>query len=249
MADYARERVDEGHRTIKVKVGNDPARDVEAVERVRAAIGPACELRVDANMAWPTAKEAIRLIRAMERWDLELVEQPLPPRELDAHGGGAPRDRRAADGRRERPHPARRDGGDPPRRRRHRQRLRHRGGRPAEREPDLRALRGGGHAVHDRQHARVRHRHGGADPSRRRHDQPRPRQRHLRRPLSRRGSADPAAADRGRVRVSAEPARASASRSTWTSSSAGAGTPRRARAPDAPRATARPCRRLRSPAT
>ena len=31
-------------------------------------------LRVDANMAWPTAKEAIRLIRAMEPWDLELVE-------------------------------------------------------------------------------------------------------------------------------------------------------------------------------
>ena len=32
----------EGHRTIKVKVGNDPARDVEAVQRVREAIGPAC---------------------------------------------------------------------------------------------------------------------------------------------------------------------------------------------------------------
>ena len=84
MAEYARERVGEGHRTIKVKVGNDPARDVEAVERVREAIGPDVRLRVDANMAWPTAKEAIRLIRAMERWDLELVEQPLPPRELDA---------------------------------------------------------------------------------------------------------------------------------------------------------------------
>jgi muconate cycloisomerase len=84
MAEFARERVREGHRTIKVKVGNDPARDVEAVRRVREAIGPAIRLRVDANMAWPTAKEAIRLIRAMEPWDLELVEQPLPPRELDA---------------------------------------------------------------------------------------------------------------------------------------------------------------------
>jgi L-alanine-DL-glutamate epimerase-like enolase superfamily enzyme len=84
MAEFARERVGEGHCTIKVKVGNDPARDVEAVERVREAIGPGVRLRVDANMAWPTAKEAIRLIRAMEPWDLELVEQPLPPRELDA---------------------------------------------------------------------------------------------------------------------------------------------------------------------
>ena len=84
MADYALERVRAGHRTIKVKVGNDPARDVEAVRRVREAIGPELRLRVDANMAWPTAKEAIRLIRAMEPWNLELVEQPLPPRELDA---------------------------------------------------------------------------------------------------------------------------------------------------------------------
>jgi muconate cycloisomerase len=84
MAEYALERVSEGHRTVKVKVGNDPATDVEAVQRVRDAIGPEVRLRVDANMAWSSAKEAIRLIRAMEPSGLELVEQPLPPRELDA---------------------------------------------------------------------------------------------------------------------------------------------------------------------
>ena len=84
MAEYAQERVRAGHRTIKVKVGNAPEVDIEAVRRVREAIGPGVRLRVDANMAWSTAKEAIRLIRAMEAWDLELVEQPLPPRELDA---------------------------------------------------------------------------------------------------------------------------------------------------------------------
>jgi muconate cycloisomerase len=84
MAEYARERVREGHRTVKVKVGSEAARDIEAVRRVREAVGSGVRLRVDANMAWPTAKEAIRLIRAMEPWDLELVEQPLPPRELDA---------------------------------------------------------------------------------------------------------------------------------------------------------------------
>jgi len=84
MAEFALERVREGHRTIKVKVGSEPARDLEAVARVREAIGPGVRLRVDANMAWRSAKEAIRLIRAMEPWDLELVEQPLPPRELVA---------------------------------------------------------------------------------------------------------------------------------------------------------------------
>ncbi len=84
MAELARERVRWGHRTIKVKVGSpDPAVDLAAVRRVREAIGPDVRLRVDANMGWPTAKHAIRMIRAMEPWGLELVEQPLPADDLD----------------------------------------------------------------------------------------------------------------------------------------------------------------------
>lgn len=83
MAAFAREKVRAGHRTIKVKVGNDPARDIAAVRLVREAIGPDVTLRVDGNMGWPTAKHAIRMIRAMEPWNLELVEQPLPAHDLD----------------------------------------------------------------------------------------------------------------------------------------------------------------------
>lgn len=84
MAGFAAERVKAGHRTIKVKVGSeDGARDIAAVKAIRDAIGPDLKLRVDGNMGWPTAKHAIRMIRAMERWDLELVEQPLPAHDLD----------------------------------------------------------------------------------------------------------------------------------------------------------------------
>ncbi|MBM3521743.1 MAG: dipeptide epimerase [Alphaproteobacteria bacterium] len=84
MAEYAKARVAEGHRTIKVKVGGpDGARDIEAVGAVRDAIGPGIKLRVDGNMGWPTAKHAIRMIRAMERYDLEIFEQPLPAHDLD----------------------------------------------------------------------------------------------------------------------------------------------------------------------
>jgi muconate cycloisomerase len=83
MAAFARERVRAGHRTIKVKVGNDPARDIAAVRLIREAIGPDVTLRVDGNMGWPTAKHAIRMIRAMEPWNLELVEQPLAAHDLD----------------------------------------------------------------------------------------------------------------------------------------------------------------------
>jgi L-alanine-DL-glutamate epimerase-like enolase superfamily enzyme len=82
MAAYAVDKVKAGHRTVKVKVGNDDASDIAAVRRVREAIGPHIKLRVDGNMGWPTAKHAIRMIRAMEPYDIELIEQPLAAHDL-----------------------------------------------------------------------------------------------------------------------------------------------------------------------
>ncbi|MBT4907549.1 MAG: mandelate racemase/muconate lactonizing enzyme family protein [Rhodospirillaceae bacterium] len=84
MAEFAVKRAKEGFRTVKVKVGQSADRDVAAVKLVREAVGSAHRVRVDANMAWRTAKEAIAIIRRMEQYEPELIEQPLPPRELDA---------------------------------------------------------------------------------------------------------------------------------------------------------------------
>jgi L-alanine-DL-glutamate epimerase-like enolase superfamily enzyme len=83
MSRFARELVGQGYRTVKVKVGFDARRDIETVRSVREAIGPDVQLRVDANMAWRTPKEAIEMITAMEPYRLQLVEQPLQPRDLD----------------------------------------------------------------------------------------------------------------------------------------------------------------------
>ena len=135
MAEYALARVREGHRTVKVKVGNDPAIDIEAVRRVREAIGPEVRLRVDANMAWSSAKEAIRLIRAHGGLGSRAGGTAATAAGARGDGRGAPRDRRAAHGGREHPDGSGRHGGDPPRRGRHRERLRHRGGRAAQRPP------------------------------------------------------------------------------------------------------------------
>ncbi len=83
MAALAAEKVRAGHRTIKVKVGSEsPARDIAAVRKIRDAIGPDVKLRVDGNMGWPNAKHAVGIIRRMECFDLELVEQPLPAHDL-----------------------------------------------------------------------------------------------------------------------------------------------------------------------
>lgn len=67
----------EGIRTIKIKVGVDPDRDVGIVRRIREAVGPAVALCVDANAGYRTVAEAIRTYRRMESFDLLYFEQPV----------------------------------------------------------------------------------------------------------------------------------------------------------------------------
>ncbi len=67
----------EGIRTIKIKVGVEPARDIEMVRRIREAVGPEVALCVDANQGYPSPREAIRTIRAMEPYRLLYAEQPV----------------------------------------------------------------------------------------------------------------------------------------------------------------------------
>lgn len=67
----------EGVRTIKLKGGVDPKRDVELVKQIRKAIGPDLNICVDANQGYPTAKVAVRIIQAMEEYDLLYMEQPV----------------------------------------------------------------------------------------------------------------------------------------------------------------------------
>jgi muconate cycloisomerase len=69
--------VQEGIRTIKIKVGIDPDRDVAMVRRIRETVGPAIALCVDANQGYRTAGEAIRTYRRMERFELIYFEQPV----------------------------------------------------------------------------------------------------------------------------------------------------------------------------
>jgi len=76
IASEAEDCVKRGYKTLKIKVGVDPGLDLERVGVVREKVGDSVDIRVDANQGW-TPDIAIKLIKKMERYDLQLVEQPV----------------------------------------------------------------------------------------------------------------------------------------------------------------------------
>lgn len=67
----------EGIKTIKLKGGLEPERDVELVKRVRKAVGEKVHIAVDANQGYCSVKAAIRTIKAMEEYGIVYMEQPV----------------------------------------------------------------------------------------------------------------------------------------------------------------------------
>jgi muconate cycloisomerase len=73
VANEAKKKVSEGYQGIRLKIG--PGYDIKCVEAVRDTIGENVDLRVDCNQGYRVA-EAIKMIRAIEPYNIELVEQP-----------------------------------------------------------------------------------------------------------------------------------------------------------------------------
>jgi L-alanine-DL-glutamate epimerase-like enolase superfamily enzyme len=75
VAAEARELAAEGFAVIYFKVGRGDTLDLESTKAVRAAIGSDRRLRVDPNEAWSHV-HALRMIRKLQAYDVEAVEQP-----------------------------------------------------------------------------------------------------------------------------------------------------------------------------
>ena len=67
-----------GYDTLKIKIGDDPKKDVERVTEIYKALGRNIKLRLDANQGW-TAKESVELLHALEKKNIiaEFIEQPI----------------------------------------------------------------------------------------------------------------------------------------------------------------------------
>lgn len=73
---------EEGIRAVKMKVGRDPQADISRVSAARQAIGPGCELFVDANGAYER-QQAVAQAHAFALADVSWFEEPVPTQDLE----------------------------------------------------------------------------------------------------------------------------------------------------------------------
>jgi len=84
LVERARAAVAAGYQKVKLKI--EPGRDVAFVGAVREAVGPEIELMADANAAYALEDAAHHAaLRALDAFDLLMLEQPLGADELLGH--------------------------------------------------------------------------------------------------------------------------------------------------------------------
>jgi o-succinylbenzoate synthase len=81
-AEASRQAVAAGFRCLKLKLSGNEQQDDERLAAVRASVGGAIALRLDANASWSLA-QAERLLRAYAPYDIAYVEQPLAAEDLE----------------------------------------------------------------------------------------------------------------------------------------------------------------------
>jgi L-alanine-DL-glutamate epimerase-like enolase superfamily enzyme len=77
----AAEFVAAGHTELKLKVGRELGQDYDTLAAIRDRVGSDVKIRIDANMNW-SVPAAVKWIRALEQFDLQYVEQPVPDFDL-----------------------------------------------------------------------------------------------------------------------------------------------------------------------
>ena len=75
--------VNEGIRTIKIKAGANDRRDVNLLRAIRDTFGWELLLRVDPNGAWGDVTDAVRILKQMEPYNLQYIEDGI--RRTDAN--------------------------------------------------------------------------------------------------------------------------------------------------------------------
>ncbi|HTL06766.1 MAG TPA: dipeptide epimerase [Chitinophagaceae bacterium] len=76
MARQAAAFVQQGFKIIKVKLGRQPAEDVERIAAIRSAVGKDITLRIDANQGWDY-NGAVYALQHLAPYEIQFCEQPM----------------------------------------------------------------------------------------------------------------------------------------------------------------------------
>ena len=76
--------VDLGYDILKIKIGDNPKKDIERIIAINDALEDNITLRLDANQGW-TAQESVELLHALENRDIiaEFIEQPVAADDIE----------------------------------------------------------------------------------------------------------------------------------------------------------------------
>lgn len=66
-----------GFEVIKVKLGDDPEKDILRIKAIRKQIGEEIPLRLDANQGWDV-NSAIHVLKDLESCNIQFCEEPIP---------------------------------------------------------------------------------------------------------------------------------------------------------------------------
>ena len=78
----AKEYLDQGFKSLKVKLGKSVEMDIERIVKIREQLGNEFLIRVDANQGYDTA-HTIKFYETTKDCKLELIEQPMPVNEYE----------------------------------------------------------------------------------------------------------------------------------------------------------------------
>ena len=76
--------VDLGYDALKIKIGDNPKKDIERITAIHNVLDDTIKLRLDANQGW-TAEESVMLLHILEKQDIiaEFIEQPVAADDID----------------------------------------------------------------------------------------------------------------------------------------------------------------------
>ncbi len=72
-----------GFKAVKLRIGDGPEEDAELMKEVRDAF-PDITIMVDANSAYESVNEALKVAKACEKYNIEWLEEPVPSDNLTA---------------------------------------------------------------------------------------------------------------------------------------------------------------------